>query len=105
MLVIFGQKYLQELYEQGKCCDKKHRFQPQIVKKYIRTIDLMRRVANVMALSEYGGLHYEHMHGDKKGVSSVRINDQYRIVFNEILQGEQTIAVIVSIAELSNHYQ
>ena len=45
------------------------------------------------------------MHGDKKGVSSVRINDQYRIVFNEILQGEQTIAEIVSIAELSNHYQ
>ena len=64
MLVIFGQKYLQELYEQGKCCDKKHRFQPQIVKKYIRTIDLMRRVANVLALSEYGGLHYEHI---KKG--------------------------------------
>jgi proteic killer suppression protein len=105
MEIVFEKEYLRELFYEGKTSDKKHRFQPQIVKKYIRTIDLMRRVANVLALSEYGGLHYEHMHGDKKGVSSVRINDQYRIVFNEILQGEQTIAEIVSIAELSNHYQ
>ena len=105
MLVTFEKEYLQELYERGKAQDKKHRYQPQIVRKYIRTIDLMRRLNNVLGLTEYGGLHYEHLHGDRDGLSSVRINDQYRIEFREILQGDKAIAEIVSIAELSNHYK
>ena len=41
MEIIFNEEYLKELYETGKT-DKKHRFQPQIVRKYIRVIDLMR---------------------------------------------------------------
>lgn len=42
MIVIFEKDYLQELYTIGQAHDKKHRFQPQIVKKYIRVIDLMK---------------------------------------------------------------
>ena len=42
MIVIFEKDYLQELYTKGQAHDKKHRFQPQIVKKYIRVIDLMK---------------------------------------------------------------
>ena len=60
---------------------------------------------NVMDLTQYGGLHYEHLHGDKEGLSSVRVNDQYRIEFREILEGNKTIAEVVSITELSNHYK
>ena len=105
MLVTFEKEYLQELYDKGRTSDKKHRFQPQIVRKYIKIIDLMIEQANVMELNRYGSLHYEHLHGDKKGLSSVRINDQYRIEFREILQGEKTIAEVVSITDLSNHYK
>ena len=68
-------------------------------------IDLMMEEANVMGLAQYGGLHYEHLHGDKEGLSSVKVNDQYRIEFREILQEDQTIAEIVSITDLSNHYK
>ena len=60
--------------------------------------------SNVMDLARYGGLHYEHLHGDKEGLSSVRVNDQYRIEFREIIEDEKTIAEVVSITELSNHY-
>lgn len=105
MIVTFEQEYLRELYEEGKASDKKHRFQPQIVKKYIRTIDLMKKQANVQCLNDYGGLHYEHLHGDKEGLSSVKVNDQYRIEFREILEGDRTIAEMVGIEELSNHYK
>ncbi len=42
MDVVFKQTYLKELYTDGKCSDKQHRYQPQIVKKYIRVIDLMK---------------------------------------------------------------
>ena len=55
MIVTFEQEYLRELYEEGKASDKKHRFQPQIVRKYGRTIDLMKKLPNVMGLAQYGG--------------------------------------------------
>lgn len=49
MEIIFNEEYLKELYETGKT-DKKHRFQPQIVRKYIRVIDLMRDTENTRGL-------------------------------------------------------
>lgn len=105
MQVTFEKEYLRELYENGKTSDKKHRFQEQIIRKYIRVVDLMVELANVMELARYGGLHYEHLHGDKKGTSSVRVNKQYRIEFREIVEEGKTIAEIVNITELSNHYK
>jgi proteic killer suppression protein len=33
MIVTFEEDYLRELYENGQASDKKHRFQPQIIKK------------------------------------------------------------------------
>ena len=105
MTVTFEKEYLRELYENGQASEKKYRFQPQIVKKYTRVIDLMMEQTNVMDLTRYGGLHYEHLHGDKEGLSSVKVNDQYRIEFREILQDDKTIAEVVNITELSNHYK
>ena len=105
MIVTFEEDYLRELYEDGQASDKKHRFQPQIIKKYTRVVDLMMEEANVMGLTKDGGLHYEHLHGDKEGLSSVKINDQYRIEFREILEGDKTIAEMVNLTELSNHYK
>jgi proteic killer suppression protein len=105
MIVTFEEDYLRELYEDGQASDKKHRYQPHIVKKYTRVVDLMMEQSNVMDLNRYGGLHYEHLHGDKEGLSSVKVNDQYRIEFREILEGDKTIAEVVSITELSNHYK
>ena len=105
MIVTFEKEYLRELYEKGQSSDKSHRFQPQIVKKYTRVIDLMMEQTNVQELTRYGGLHYEHLHGDKEGISSVKVNDQYRIEFREIIQGEKVFAEVVSITELSNHYK
>lgn len=41
MEIIFEEDYLRELYYEGKAHNKKYRFQPQIIKKYVRVIDLM----------------------------------------------------------------
>ena len=105
MKVTFEKDYLKELYDRGKTSDKKHRYQEYIVRKYIRVIDLMIELTNVMELTRYGGLHYEHLHGDKEGISSVRVNNQYRIEFREVIEENKTIAEIVNITELSNHYK
>lgn len=59
----------------------------------------------VQGLMKYGSLHYEKLHGDKDGTSSVRVNDQYRIEFTETIEEGNTVATICNITELSNHYQ
>ena len=41
MEITFAQDYLRELFYKGKASDKKHRFQPQIVRKYIQVLNLM----------------------------------------------------------------
>ena len=105
MIVVFEQEYLQELYTAGKASDKKHWFQPQIVAKYIKVINLMKQQTDVLGLAKYGSLHYEKLHGDKEGLSSVRVNEQYRIEFVEHFEEEKPIATICSITELSNHYK
>ncbi len=105
MEVTFEKKYLQRLYKLGKTTNKKHRFQPQIIRKYIRVIDLMINLPDIVAFTKYNGLNYEKLKGDKVGLSSVRVNDQYRIEFEEKTIGEQTVATICNIVELSNHYK
>ena len=39
------------------------------------------------------------------GLSSVRVNDQYRIEFEEYVEDGETIASICNITDLSNHYK
>lgn len=85
--------------------DKKHRYQPQVVRKYIRVIDVMMETPNVQELLRYNSLNYEKLKGDKAGLSSVRVNDQYRIEFEERMKGNETIATICNITDLSNHYK
>ena len=115
MIVTFEQTYLQELYTEGKASDKHHRFQPQIlalqasfgraVSKYVKVVNLMKQQENVLGLAKFGSLHYEKLHGDKEGISSVRVNDQYRIEFTEGMEAGKQIATICNITELSNHYK
>ena len=105
MDIIFKQDYLCDLYKTGKTNDKKHRFQPAIIRKYIQVIDLMIAQPNTLALKKFNSLYYKKLQGDKAGLSSVRVNDQYRIEFEEKTVGNQDIATICNITELSNHYK
>lgn len=105
MRVLFDKDYLERLYRKGDSGEKKHRFQPQIVKKYIQIVNLMIDSPNVLSLAKYNSLRYEKLVGDKNGLSSVRANDQYRIEFEEIIINNETIATIVNITDLSNHYK
>lgn len=105
MRVLFEKDYLERLYRKGDSGEKKHRFQPQVVKKYIQIVDLMIDSPNVLSLTKYNSLRYEKLLGDKNGLSSVRVNNQYRIEFEEITKDNETIATIVNIIELSNHYK
>lgn len=105
MIVIFDKDYLEELYSKGKTDDKRHRFQPDIVKRYKKRIDILKRALNIEELFTIHSLNYEVLKGDKAGISSIRVNNQYRIEFTVSNQDRETIVYICNILELSNHYK
>ena len=104
MEITFEEDYLRELYYEGKAHNKKYRFQPQIIKKYVRVIDLMASLNSTEDFYRYKALHYEALVGDKKDRESVRVNDQYRIEFHSEVVGNEKQITICNILELSNHY-
>lgn len=105
MEIIFEKEYLSELYYKGKTADKKHRFQPEIIKRYKLRIEALESATGIEDLFQINSLHYEVLKGDKKGISSIRINDQYRIEFTTSKVELETIITICNILELSNHYK
>ncbi|MBW8323710.1 MAG: type II toxin-antitoxin system RelE/ParE family toxin [Prolixibacteraceae bacterium] len=106
MIVTFGKEYLRELYETEKATDKKHRFQPQVVSKYVRCVDMLVGAPNLEALYKFNSLNYEVLKGNKKGISSIRVNDHYRMEFiTTSLKETDTIVTVCNIIELSNHYK
>lgn len=65
MIVAFEKEYLKNLYMTGKG-DKKHRFQPDVIRNYQKCIARMIDAPDIEALSLIGSLHYEVLQGDKK---------------------------------------
>lgn len=100
MVVTFEEDYLQELYEAGKS-DKKYYFQPDIIRRYKRCIDILKVANKIEDLFLMPALHFERLKGDKAGIASLRVNKQYRVEFT-IAEG---IVTICNILKLSNHYQ
>lgn len=105
MVITFEKEYLRELYEAGKCNDKKHRYQPEIARKYKYCIDAFAAAPSVETLYQSHALHYEVLKGDKAGISSIRVNKQYRIEFTVRSEGVEPVITICNIIELSNHYK
>ncbi len=104
MEIIFEKEYLKELFYEGKTSDKKHRFQPQIVHRYIRVINILDSVERVEDLLKFHSLNYEKLKGEKEGLESVRVNHQYRIEFKSSFKDNEKTITICNIIELSNHY-
>lgn len=100
MIVIFDKNYLQELYEEGKC-SRKHRFQPDIVKRYKRGIDALKKASRIEELFLMPSLHYEVLKGDKAGISSIRAGLKYRIEFTVT----STTITVCNILDFTNHYE
>ena len=102
MEIRFEKDYLRELFYDGVTSDKHHRYQPDVIRRYVRVVNILDSVEKTVDLFRYRSLHYEKLIGDKKGLESVRVNDQYRIEFRS---SENEGITICNIEELSNHYK
>lgn len=105
MVVTFEEKYLRDLYERGTTDDKRHRFQPDIVKRYARCIDYLMGAKCPEDLMRINSLNYEGLKGDKQGISSIRVNSKYRVEFTVRETQDEPVITVCNILDLSNHYK
>ncbi|MDR0691839.1 MAG: type II toxin-antitoxin system RelE/ParE family toxin [Prevotellaceae bacterium] len=105
MTVVFEKEYLRDLYKTGRTIGKKHRFQPEIARKYRFCIGVLLAANSIEDLYIINSLNYEVLKGDKKGISSIRVNKQYRIEFTVKDEASEPIVTVCNILELSKHYK
>ena len=105
MYIEFDKDNLRELYEQGHTSDKKHRYQPEVIRSYQKAVFLLSSANSITDLFRNNALNYEVLQGDKKGISSVRISRKYRLEFTvrEVLN--EQIITFCRLLDISNHYK
>lgn len=79
----FNNIELADLYQGKKVKNKLYKSNPTLIKQFIKTIKFLQQAKKIEELLQLKGLHYEKLIKERVGQSSVRINDQYRLIFIE----------------------
>lgn len=77
MIISFADKETERFYITGKS----RRFPASLFKAAVRKLDYLNRAKVLRDLQAPPGNHLEALEGERRGTYSIRINDQYRIVF------------------------
>jgi len=91
MYIEYEKDYLEELYNDGKCKNKKYRFQKAVVTKYQKRIDTLMAATRIEDL--------------ENGYYSIRIDYHYRLEFKIREEGTEKVITICTVTDITNHYQ
>ena len=80
MIVSFGDRATEDLYH-GRPTSRARRFPNHIVSLALPKLDMLNGAAAVLDLKSPPGNRLEALKGDLKGFHSIRVNDQWRVVF------------------------
>jgi len=80
MIVSFGDSATEDLYHK-RPTSRARRFPQDIVDTALVKMDLLNGAAAVLDLRSPPGNRLEALKGDLKGLHSIRVNDQWRLVF------------------------
>jgi proteic killer suppression protein len=80
MISSFGDKLTEALYH-GTTNKDLRRLPPEIAKRALNKLDMINAAQDVLDLSSPPGNRLEALQGDLTGLFSIRVNDQWRIVF------------------------
>jgi|SRR6056297_354609 len=80
MIASFGDQPTEALYHGNKHKDLR-RLPSEIVHRTLRKLDMINAAHHVLDLRSPPGNRLEQLQGDLEGMFSIRVNDQWRIVF------------------------
>ena len=101
MDIEYENDYLRELYETGKCKNKKYRFQPQVIHKYQRRVDTLLAATRVEDLFVLNSLNFEALEGSDR--YSIRVDGKYRLEFRTHMKENEPQITICELIDLTNH--
>ncbi len=80
MIASFGDAATEALYN-GESSARVRRFPPDVVRAAVRKLDQLQAAIRLEDLRMPPGNRLEALKGDRRGQHSIRVNDQFRIVF------------------------
>ena len=102
MKITFNQQSLEELYNIPISDFGKQQFSKSVIKNYQSRIRILKYANDLGDIAKLSGMKLEKLNSKKHGkCQSIRVNDQFRIIFKEIGKGEIEILIL----ELSKHYE
>jgi len=99
MLFDFDTDELRELYETGAC--RRLRLHHDVIVAFFTVMQRIRTAQNERYLRYYKGLRMEKLRGHREGQYSVRLNDQYRLIFT--IEGDITGSYLLIIEIVDYH--
>jgi len=76
-------------------------FQKSLIERNKNRIVLLESIEKVTDLYSFKSLHLEKLKGDKIGQSSIRLNDQYRLIIEQI--NDEVVKILI--VQISKHYE
>jgi proteic killer suppression protein len=80
MISSFGDKSTADLYH-GRISKRVRRFPPNVQRLALRKLDILNAAYRLEDLREPPGNRLKALKGDLAGFHSIRVNDQWRIIF------------------------
>ena len=80
MIASFDDRATEDLYH-GRPTARARRFPADVVETALVKLDSLNGAASMLDLRSPPGNHLEALGGDMKGLHSLRVNDQWRLVF------------------------
>ena len=93
MIVSFRDTATADLYH-GHKTKRVRRFPSNVIKAALRKLDVLNAAHQLIDLRSPPGNRLEALKGDLKGFSSIRVNDQWRIIFRWVDGGAADVSLV-----------
>lgn len=70
-----------------------------LMKQYRKKTGLLASAHDERDLRAMRSLHFEKLAGDRRGQNSIRLNDQYRLIFRLRTGGDGRVAVVIAVVD------
>jgi proteic killer suppression protein len=80
MIVSFGDRATEDLFH-GRASAKARRLHPDVQRVALIKLDMLNAASRLLDLRSPPSNRLEALRGDMKGSYSIRVNDQWRLVF------------------------
>ena len=93
MIRSFGDAATEDLYH-GRRSSRIQKLPQTIIKVALRKLDMINAARELIDLRVPPGNRLEALKGDKEGFHSIRINDQWRIIFRWENGGASNVSIL-----------